>query len=52
LERMRMLGKNGVALVYPMATVMEGGQQHPSTQTMVPTSRPVVRTGKPSEPKP
>jgi regulator of protease activity HflC (stomatin/prohibitin superfamily) len=30
LERMRLLGKNGVSLVYPMTTVMEGKQQNPN----------------------
>jgi regulator of protease activity HflC (stomatin/prohibitin superfamily) len=54
LERMRMMGKNGVALVYPMATMVEGGQQHQhqSTSTIVPTPRPVVRPQLPPENKP
>jgi hypothetical protein len=52
LERMRLLGKHGVSLVYPMSAVMEGKQQRPSTQTGRSALSPVVRTGKPSEPKP
>jgi regulator of protease activity HflC (stomatin/prohibitin superfamily) len=42
LERMRLLGKNGVTLVYPMGTVLEGGQQHGGATTG-PTPRPIVR---------
>lgn len=51
LERMRLLGKNGVSLVYPMSAVVEGKQPSAGTQTGVPAPRPIVRSQPPSEPK-
>jgi hypothetical protein len=52
LERMRLLGKNGVSLVYPFSAIMEGKQQHPSTQPGSSALPPIVRSQQPPEHKP